>query len=291
MSNSPLPQKLLWSVARILLVVMLGWGALILAGQARFMYFPQPYGAVELEDFRAVGGVQLEFETEDGKQTAFYLPPASARSSAFAAAPEKLWLGCAGNGSLALHLTSLASDLDQASGWLLVDFPGYGLSQGKPSPPGIRENVEAAFELLARKFGLSAEALAARTGIFGHSMGASAALMAAEKWPMRAAVLISPFTSMTDMVRRSIGPFALLNRHRFDNRRALAAVALRKTPVHIFHGERDTLVPVTMGRELAAAYPQTVVLHEISAAGHNDILDLAGARIAATMAQLTQPPR
>jgi pimeloyl-ACP methyl ester carboxylesterase len=128
--------------------------------------------------------------------------------------------------------------------------------------------------------------------VLGHSLGAAAALMAAEDLNARRGVLISPFTSMTDMGRIVLGwPLCHLNLHRFDNRKTLRRVVTHpEARFVIFHGAEDEVIPVRMGRELAAAHPQAVTFHEIPAAHHNDILALMQARIGRSMVELAPPP-
>ena len=59
----------------------------------------------------------------------------------------------------------------------------------------------------------------------------------------------------------------------FDNRQKIAKV---HAPMLFFHGDRDDIVPLRMGRELynAALAPKTVF--EVHGAGHNDLPPAAG---------------
>ncbi|HTC13056.1 MAG TPA: alpha/beta hydrolase [Chthoniobacterales bacterium] len=86
--------------------------------------------------------------------------------------------------------------------------------------------------------------------------------------------LASTFTTMDDMVRAQIhirlGP---LLRHRFDKHVSLKTIlAQNEIPeICIFHGEKDDIVPLKMGRALAPLDPHRIKLLEIRGAGHNDI--------------------
>ena len=91
-------------------------------------------------------------------------------------------------------------------------------------------------------------------------------------------VLLSPFTTLTEMARGTVGwPLCHLNRHRFDNRTRLASIVARGARVRIVHGTADGIIPVSMARELAAAHPAAVQLTEVPGAGHNDMLPAIGA--------------
>lgn len=118
----------------------------------------------------------------------------------------------------------------------------------------------------------------------GHSIGCAAALMIADDLDVKRAILISPFTTMTEMGRRVLGwPLCHLNLHKFDNRTHLAAVVKKGACVTIFHGTDDDQVPISMSRELTAANSQAVKLIEVSGAGHNDIIGIAETQIAGEM--------
>jgi len=128
------------------------------------------------------------------------------------------------------------------------------------------------------------------------------------------AILVSPFTSILEMAHTLLGPIPflrLLLKHNFDNRRALAEFAAKRnkhieqlerpeiasaadqTSVLIFHGARDEIVPVIMGRQLAEqirSLPSdkrkglSVEYHEIPDTDHNFILDQARTSIFRAMA-------
>jgi pimeloyl-ACP methyl ester carboxylesterase len=202
--------------------------------------------------------------------------------------PRTIWLGFGGNGSLALDWLHFTGEWDEGFAYLLIDYPSYGDCEGNPSPGRIRETSKAAFEALMRHLQATAADLKPRLAVLGHSLGAAAALMAAEDLDLRRGVLLSPFTSMTDMGRIVLGwPLCHLNLHRFDNRKALRRIAAREgAKFIIFHGAADEVIPVGMGRDLAAAHPGTVLLHEVPRAHHNDILSLVRGQIGQAMQAL-----
>jgi pimeloyl-ACP methyl ester carboxylesterase len=224
--------------------------------------------------------VSLTFTTSQGGQTAFFIPP---RVGAVEK-PDRVWVCCAGNGSLALDWLHFIPGWKADDGFLLVDYPGYGDCAGSPRPERIRENTRGAIRALAAHLHVSMETLQPRLCGLGHSMGCAAVLMAADDFKMQRVVLISPFTTMTEMARRVIGwPLCWLNHHRFDNRQHLAAVVEHGAKVRVFHGVNDSVIPVSMSRELAALHPASVTLTEVPNAGHNDVLSIAAREIGAAM--------
>jgi pimeloyl-ACP methyl ester carboxylesterase len=269
-----------WKWIKAACRVMLGVCVFLAACQSRLMYFPAPCRAEHRDALRAANGTALPFTTSQGKQTAFYIPPRDA--SAAEGAP--IWVCCAGNGSLALDWLYFTPEWSPRFAYLLVDYPGYGDCEGSSRPDRIRENVLGAVTALSAHLKVPGQALKPRLRGLGHSLGSAAILMAATDLGMRQLVLIAPFTTMTDMARQVVGwPLCHLNHHRYDNRRNLARFVEAGGRARIFHGSDDEVIPVTMGRELAANHPGAVSFAEVAGAMHNDILSIAGSDIRAAM--------
>jgi pimeloyl-ACP methyl ester carboxylesterase len=270
-------------MARMLALVAIALVLLLLSCQSRLMYFPRPYGKASLWDLEQRKGKQIEYTTSQGKQVAFYLPP---RADA-AGAPSYLWIISGGNGSLALDYSEEPMHWDAQFGYLFVDYPGYGMCAGSPNPKRIEESTVAAAEALRKDLGWSEEEFRARTGVFGHSIGCAAALMAADDLQLKSAVLCSPFTTMTDMGRQILGwPLCYLNMHRFDNVSRLKALDTRGASVRIFHGAEDEIIPVTMSRRMQEMFPRTVQFTEVPEGRHNDVVMRARTDIGKAMRDL-----
>lgn len=257
----------------------------LLSCQSSLIYHPNPYRAEYETMLRSAKGERLRFSTSQGAQTAFYIPP----RSAVAGLPQTVWLCFCGNGSLALDWLYSTDQWDDRFAYLLVDYPSYGECAGTPTPGRIRENGTAAVAALTRHLHTSQAELLPRLAVLGHSLGAAAALMLADELDVRRAVLLSPFTSMTEMGRIVLGwPLCYLNLHRFDNRKTLGHVASRAGAcIVIFHGAEDEVIPLHMGRELASAHPKVVTFHEVPGGHHNDILSLMAPQIGQAMAGVT----
>jgi fermentation-respiration switch protein FrsA (DUF1100 family) len=112
---------------------------------------------------------------------------------------------------------------------------------------------------------------------FGRSVGAGVALQLALEQPPGALVLESPFTSIPAMGRLH---YPLLWRlagwaldARYDN---LEKIGRLKSPLLVFHGERDDIVPHRMGQELFDGAPQPKSFYSIAGAGHNDTYYVGG---------------
>jgi pimeloyl-ACP methyl ester carboxylesterase len=269
--------KLIPRLLRVILLLLLLPVLLLLGCQSRIIYYPNAYH----EDYRRTlvkhHGEHVEYDTAQGRQVAHYIAPRDG-------SPGTIWLCFAGNGSLALDWLALLPEWDASFGYLLVDYPGYGDCAGKPNPKTIRESSQSAALVLAAHLKTTPDLLRPRLAVLGHSIGCAAGLMAAEDQGVKRVVLISPFTTMTEMGRRVLGwPLCYLNMHRFDNREHLAAVVQQGARVTIFHGTDDGMIPISMSRELAAAHPGAVTLHEEAGQDHNFIVGNCSAKIGAAM--------
>jgi pimeloyl-ACP methyl ester carboxylesterase len=277
----------LWKrLLRLVVILILTPVIFLLSCQSRLIYHPNACRAEDEAALSNARGERIRFTTSQGVQTAFYIPPRTTN----AVLPQTIWLCFGGNAALALDWLYFTEEWDDRFAYLLIDYPGYGDCQGSPTPGRIRESGRAAFEALAAHLNTTKADLQPRLVLLGQSLGCAAALMTAKDLDVRRAVLLSPFTTMTDMGRIVLGwPLCHLNLHRFDNRRMLSHVASHAgARIVIFHGAADEVIPVRMGRELAAAHPQVVAFEEVPGGHHNDLLSLISGRVGDAMRELAQ---
>lgn len=258
---------------------------LLIGCQSRLIYHPKPYGESQQQELVRHGSIPLRYQTKAGLQVAHFIPPRDGRQM-----PESVWLCFSGNAALAADWLRFTDQWDAGYGYLLIDYPGYGDCQGLPNPSRILESSMAAHAALARHLGSTPEALRPRLGVLAHSIGCAAGLMTAGQLGITRAVLVAPFTTLTEMGRILIGwPLCHINMHRFDNRRELARTVEQGARVIIFHGTEDKVIPISMSRELAASHPEAVVLHEKKGWDHNYILRGIAPEIGQAMQAVSQP--
>ncbi len=246
--------------------------------QRHLIYFPRAYDSTyDLKKFENV--VELDYETAEGRQVSFYIPPRQKSNSL----PDELWFVFGGNAALALDFYDFVYRYpNQSAGILLIEYPGYGKCEGKASPASILASTETAMDRLAQHLSVERGLLEEKLHILGHSLGSGAGLQFAVRHPAQKIILISPFTSLQEMACRSVGkPLCYLLRHHFDNISRLSELAKRDPmpQVHIIHGTRDQVVPVAMGQLLAKNFSSMVTYLEIPHADHNFIFSLAGEEI------------
>ncbi len=147
----------------------------------------------------------------------------------------------------------------------LVEYRGYAGMPGRPSEAGLYLDPEGALTQLAVPD--------AKLVLVGRSLGSGVAVELARRGRGRALILISPFTSMVDMARATVGPLARwVVTDSFDNASKIAAV---RVPVAVLHGVRDGLVPFSMGETLARLVGHARLI-PLPDCGHNDIPDVGG---------------
>ena len=76
--------------------------------------------------------------------------------------------------------------------------------------------------------------------IFGRSMGSGPATFLAANYHPGALILMSPYTSIKNVVRNKIGFLSFLVAEHFDNINLMANVSC---PTFIVHGQKDSLIP------------------------------------------------
>jgi uncharacterized protein len=243
---------LLVAALAVLLLIAAYW-AILFAGQ-RAILFPAPplSGAPPRpSDTRAIW-----LETSTGRVEAWVLPPVGPWPG-----PSPVLLFTHGNGELIDHWPSA---FDEPRRWglavVLLEYPGYGRSGGRPSERSIMDAILAADQWVRMQPDLDPS----RIIPYGRSLGGSAAAMLAAERPVAALILESAFTSARAFARQFFAP-GLLVRDPLDT---LAAVRRFAGPVLVLHGEHDEIVSVAHGRALAAASPRPRL--QLFPCGHND---------------------
>jgi fermentation-respiration switch protein FrsA (DUF1100 family) len=146
-------------------------------------------------------------------------------------------------------------------GVLLVEYPGYGLSEGKPTRASIGAAFEAAFDWVAARPEVDRD----RVVVLGRSLGGGVVTDLAAAKPVRAVILQSTFTSAASLAFRSFGAPGFLLRDAYDN---LGNLAQFEGPILLFHGVVDDVIPFSHGERLAAARPDAEF--ERLQCAHND---------------------
>jgi hypothetical protein len=146
----------------------------------------------------------------------------------------------------------------------IIDYRGYGRSEGSPSENGLNRDARAAWRYLTQTRGIPGRNII----IFGRSLGgAVAAHLAAEVQPA-GLILESSFSSAKDAAH-AIFPLLsrlVMVRYRFDAASALRSV---RCPVLVLHSPQDEVIPFALGRKLYESARQPKHFAELRG-GHNE---------------------
>lgn len=161
---------------------------------------------------------------------------------------------------------------------IMPDYPGYGMSGGRPSEKGFYAAADAVYDYVAQRPGIDRD----RIAVVGWSMGGAVAIDLACRRKVSALATISAFTSLP-AVAHTVTPWLPVRwilRSRFDS---LSKVHSITCPIFIAHGTLDRIVPPTMAAQLADATQGGVKPFMIEGAGHNDVFDVGGRSLWAAM--------
>ena len=154
----------------------------------------------------------------------------------------------------------------------IFDYRGYGRSEGSPYEEGTYLDAESAITYVRSREDLDPE----KTIYFGRSLGCAVAAEMAIKYPPRALICESGFTSVR-AITKSVYPFLpglqLLVTTKYDT---LSKIERVNAPVMVLHGDRDEIVPFSMSRELFDAAKGPKRFYTIEGAGHNDTYYVGG---------------
>ena len=157
-------------------------------------------------------------------------------------------------------------------GVLMIDYRGYGLSEGESTEETFYADASAAIAWIKKAGGRSQ-----KYGVYGFSLGSAAATYVTYNQPNEFKPLFialeAPFASLATLVNDGAGlnldPL-FFSTYKFDNKQKIKFI---QTPFYWIHGTEDKYIPMeTNGEVLYNAYTGTISKAErIVGAGHSDV--------------------
>jgi hypothetical protein len=182
--------------------------------------------------------------------------------------------GNAGNRSFRNDLYLLLAKQNCHS--ISFDYRGFGDSDGEPTEEGLAQDARAAWNWITSK-GVAPE----RIVIHGESLGCAVAVRLAREMedagtPPAGVILEAPFSSLTDVAGSMYWfiPVRLILRERYPSSERISKLT---SPLLIFHGRLDEVVPFWQGRKLFDAAPEQArdgtpkQFVEFPSGHHNDV--------------------
>jgi len=180
-----------------------------------------------------------------------------------------LW--CHGNaGNIAHRLENLAGLYRIGLSVFLFDYRGYGQSRGTPSEEGLYRDALSAYDYLIHDRHISSKRLI----VFGRSLGGAVAGVVGSKRSVAGLILESTFPSIEHVVRSQYWlPFDWLLGSRFD---LLSLLPQIHVPILVIHGDRDNIIPLSLGKTVFDNANHPKEWYQVSGAGHNDLYYVGG---------------
>jgi len=211
--------------------------------------------------YDSVPGLErIWLNTKSGEVEAWYFQPSDSSEQL----PFPSMIIAHGNAELIDYWLPIVDEIRELGmSVLLVEYPGYGRSEGEPGEESLTETFIAAYDTLISKPEVDAE----RIVLFGRSVGCGAVCALAGARPSAAMILMSPFSSISAMASDFFLP-GFLVKDRYDN---LNIIRSYDKPVLFVHGSRDRIIPYKHSQKLLAAsrYGELITYDK----GHNDLID------------------
>jgi fermentation-respiration switch protein FrsA (DUF1100 family) len=237
---------------------------LVLSGCSSLLFYPEP-GLPLTPDKAQLQYRDVNLTTADGTRLRGWFLPAKP------GVPVKgTVLHLHGNGgNMSWHLGGTWWLPEQGYQVLLLDYRGYGLSEGEPSLPAMYQDIDAAFDWLNKAPEVQGKSLV----VLGQSIGGALAVHYLAEHPqqrsqLKALVLDGVPASYREVARYTLGtswltwPFKRpLSWVIPDQDSAINGIAqLKGTPMLLFQSLDDTQVPLHNGISLYQAAPPPRVL-------------------------------
>jgi hypothetical protein len=232
--------------------------ATMLAFQDRLIFFPQPILGPEP---RARPGLEsVEVAVADGARVRGWLVRTPTTP---APAPLVIYFG--GNAEEVSWLVDAAPRL---GGWslLLVNYRGYGRSEGKPGQAALFADALALHDWARARVDVAPGRIVA----MGRSLGSGVAVHLAAERPLAGVVLVTPFDSLTAVAQRHYPwlPVRWLLRHPFDS---VARAPSIRAPMLCLAAGRDQVIPPVHAARLRDAWGGPHRWLELPVADHDNI--------------------
>ncbi len=142
------------------------------------------------------------------------------------------------------------------------DYSGYGASSGKPLERNLYSDIDAAWQALRSRYGISPESII----LYGQSIGTVPTIDLAARYECAAVILHSPLMSGMRVAFPDTKKTWW-----FDAFPSIDKVSKVTSPVLVIHGTEDEVIDFSHGLAIYERCPRTVEPLWVEGAGHNDV--------------------
>jgi uncharacterized protein len=244
-------------------VVFIGFAAWLMWNEPRLLYHPNR----EIEQTPDKLGLHYEninLTTSDGVNiNGWFLPGENlAEDHQQTRLTVLCFHGNAGNISHRLEKVGIFRELGVDT--FIIDYRGYGRSEGQPTEEGTYRDAQAAYEYLTQQRKLKPRSIV----VYGESLGTAIAVDLASKVEVRGLVLEEGFTSTADVGQKMFPFFPVhwLVRNKYETLPKMPGIHV---PLLILHSREDEVFSIDHAQRLLAAANEPKQFVELRG-GHND---------------------
>jgi len=241
------------SIAMLLIGVYLAFAVFLFFYQRKLIYYPVPHDT----QFSAE---EVSIDNQGIRLHGWVLNPGQRDAV--------IYFG--GNAEMISHRREFFEDVFRDFSVYLVNYRGYGLSEGQPTEAGLFSDALAIYDRVSGRH--------RSVTAYGRSLGSGVAVHLAAERPLDRLILSTPYDSIAEIGQQSypVFPVGLLLRDRFDS--AARAGGIR-TPVLITAAELDRVIRLPRTLALKQAFHNAPLeFRVIAGAAHNDIVDFPAYR-------------
>ncbi len=226
------------------------------AFQSSFLFYPQPLKRTISLNAQVE---EVNIKTPSGNNLHGWLCKSKTEN------PQKVVIYFGGNAEEVSHLIPMSSIFDD---WalLLVNYPGYGKSEGKPGEKSFFEAATSIYDYVISREDIDNEHIV----LMGRSIGTGTAVYLVHERKVRAVILFSPFESIRAIAQSKLPflPVGLLLKHQFEAKKIAIHIDI---PMLAFYGTLDNIIPPKHSKNLQKSWKGNSNLIELKGFGHNDI--------------------
>jgi uncharacterized protein len=149
-------------------------------------------------------------------------------------------------------------------GWLVINYRGFGRSQGSPSERRVLDDARRIYDWAAARPDIDAASIV----VLGRSLGSYVAVAVAASRKVRGAILATPFDSVAALIAQYGLPFGWLMQERYNPSLLAPSVSV---PALFVLAEHDGVTPVKNGLALARVWGGKTKTVMLAGAGHTGI--------------------
>ncbi len=224
--------------------------------QSGLLFYPQPL-AYQVPTNKNIE--EITITTQDDKNLHGWLSKSQSEQ------PYKLIIYFGGNAEEVSHMLLQAPIIGDWA-MLLINYPGYGKSEGKPGEKSFFKSALEIYDYAVSRDDIDKDNIV----LMGRSIGTGSAVFLAQERKAKAVVLISPFESIKAVAQSSMPflPVGLLLKHKFESKKYAGNIA---APMLAFYGTNDHIIPPKHSKKLMEYWKGEAQLIKLPGYGHNDI--------------------